>query len=250
MAAVSGKATRVVLHLYDHCPYCVRVELFLAWRSIPYERVVYGYGNESEEFGPKKLLGKKQLPVAEIFLLQESGDGEAEERRVLMPESLDIIDFFAARGNNVKTLKKATGAASAWVKTLKPSQRILCRPRIIEMPVFDWAKPEDVAYAKAKYTRQGFDYDAALKQSSEMKAVASKRLEELSVILPEFANVNAGRSADNDDWCWTMDDILLLPELRTLTCVRGVTWPDNVRAYLERSFEGCKAELYTRSAVE
>ena len=30
------------LHMYDHCPYCVRVQLALAHCAVPYERVLYG----------------------------------------------------------------------------------------------------------------------------------------------------------------------------------------------------------------
>ena len=35
----------LVLHLYDHCPFCIRVELVLGWKGIAYERKVYGYGS-------------------------------------------------------------------------------------------------------------------------------------------------------------------------------------------------------------
>ena len=47
-------------HIYDHCPYCTRVELVLGWHGLPYERVVYGY---SDVAGPVALTGKKLLPV-------------------------------------------------------------------------------------------------------------------------------------------------------------------------------------------
>lgn len=33
----------LVLFRYDHCPFCIRVELLLGWKGISYDRVVYGY---------------------------------------------------------------------------------------------------------------------------------------------------------------------------------------------------------------
>ena len=39
------KLPQLTLHLYDHCPFCIRVELVLGWKGIPYERRVYGYGD-------------------------------------------------------------------------------------------------------------------------------------------------------------------------------------------------------------
>ena len=43
----------LVLSVYDHCPYCIRVELVLGWLGLNYERVVYGYGDMQlvEKFG-------------------------------------------------------------------------------------------------------------------------------------------------------------------------------------------------------
>ena len=33
-----------VLYVYDHCPFCNRVEYLLANAGIPYKRVLFGYG--------------------------------------------------------------------------------------------------------------------------------------------------------------------------------------------------------------
>lgn len=81
-----SKQTQYVLHLYDHCPFCFRVELLLSQNNIPYKRVVYGYGQGAspdkcgydETGGPVALTGKKMLPVLEV-------DG------TMMGESLEII---------------------------------------------------------------------------------------------------------------------------------------------------------------
>ena len=79
----STAPTRAVLHLYDHCPFCNRVELVLGWAGIKYERKVYGYGDMD---GPKAIhpLQKKELPVLEL---------SGEPTLCVMPESGDIIEW-------------------------------------------------------------------------------------------------------------------------------------------------------------
>ena len=51
-SAKSGPSTlslspirNVRLHMYDHCVFCTQVQMMLSFRNIPYERVVYGYGD-------------------------------------------------------------------------------------------------------------------------------------------------------------------------------------------------------------
>lgn len=53
-------ASALKVHLYDHCPYCTRVELVLGWHRRRYARKVYGYADVT---GPMALTGKKVLPV-------------------------------------------------------------------------------------------------------------------------------------------------------------------------------------------
>ena len=43
----TGTNKKLTLHVYDHCPYCVRVELSLGWKGISFERKVYGYGDSA-----------------------------------------------------------------------------------------------------------------------------------------------------------------------------------------------------------
>ena len=58
--------------VYDHCPFCVRIELLAGALGIEYDRVVYGYGEGADPtkcggtgygVGPVALTGKKMLPV-------------------------------------------------------------------------------------------------------------------------------------------------------------------------------------------
>ena len=70
----NGRYVNVLWHTHtsDHCPYCVRVELALGWKNIPYKREVYGYGDTMGDekkglyFGGKSTIKRKVLPVLEI----------------------------------------------------------------------------------------------------------------------------------------------------------------------------------------
>ena len=69
-----GSSTEYVLHVYDHCPFCNRVEWLMQRHCLPYRRVLYGYGAGARPEkcdghgygeGPLHLTGKKMLPVLE-----------------------------------------------------------------------------------------------------------------------------------------------------------------------------------------
>lgn len=237
------------LHLYDHCPFCIRAELVLGWLGIPYERVVYNYGQGADPdkcggtgyeptSGPVALTGMKMLPVLE-------GEGiPAPEGMVGLPESLEICSYAAAAlAPAGKIVAPATGRGdiSDWLSRFGPVCGSLLKPRAIKVPVKDWADPRDAEYARWKYTtKAGFDYEAA-------EAATPKLLDEMAELLAELEPMIRGESTMNG-WGFGMDDVLVLPNLRNLTCVKGVKWPAGVRAYLEESCARAGISLYDEYA--
>ena len=87
------KVPKYVLHVYDHCPFCNRVEYLMQHHGIQYDRVLYGYGAGADPektdgigygAGPLHLTGKKMLPVLE-------GPGvPCAPGATGMPESMEI----------------------------------------------------------------------------------------------------------------------------------------------------------------
>ena len=95
-AAAAPPPPALTLHVYDHCPFCIRVDLFLGWQGVPYTRALYGYGDME---GPTALTGKKQLPVLEYTpAAAAAGTAAGPPPPVRLPESLDIIDHLVAAG--------------------------------------------------------------------------------------------------------------------------------------------------------
>jgi len=221
-----AKMDGCILHCYDHCPYSIKVELALAFLGVPYSRVLYGYGDME---GPKSLMGKKQLPVMEYM-------------KSFTSESLDIIDMLdtntAHRSIPPRTCREDL---KQWLKEITPTRQDLTRPRVIQVDVKDWADQRDVRYAKKKYEKKGFNYRTAKARSGELIRQMNEFLEIFNdKILYDEYSVN--------EFGFGMDDIEVLPHLRTLTCVKGLNWPQKTRLYLENAFKDTDAELYFKYA--
>lgn len=42
----------------------------------------------------------------------------------------------------------------------------------------------------------------------------------------------------------TWDDLVYLPDLRTLSCVEGLAWPPRLKAYVEAAFSRANVQTY------
>lgn len=114
----------------EFCPFCVRVQLVLGWKNIPYEVKVHGYGdalgdedsikNNGAYQSSTYLTGKKALPVLELAdgtMIPESGDiiafleDATGPGNVLLPPPsgrADLRTFFAWGGDFATVLKALT----------------------------------------------------------------------------------------------------------------------------------------------
>ena len=234
------------LHVYDHCPYCIRVELIMGLNDIPYRRIVYGYGEGAPPekggygLGPVALTGKKILPVLVGLGVPTEGSMKG------LPESLDIIAFLT--GKHRLVVPCFTGRLDDWIGRYSPIRRNLARPRETSIPGKDWAKEADKAYARQKYEATGFDYVKAMTETSTYLRKVDQLLVELDGIL-----VNNGEGGIDSPvtltkltgGCYGMDDIIALPAVRALTIVKGVKWPPKVKKWLDGAFQRCEqVDLY------
>lgn len=230
-AAIARRSKpKYVLHVYDHCPFCNRVEWLMQHYGISYERVLYGYGAGADPkkcdghgygTGPLPLTGKKMLPVL-------CGEGVPSAPGASgMPESMEICSFLIAKHGLVvpcdsgrEDVKKFTAELTA----LKPD---LVEHRMVRMPIEDWADPRDVAYRR---------YKKKLPIEPPPVAPQPELLADLNAQLAELPALLKGRGASGtpclNAWGWGMDDVLLLPLLRAFTCVKGAVFPPEVEAYL------------------
>eukprot|EP00933_Yihiella_yeosuensis_P033268 TRINITY_DN27002_c0_g1_i1.p1 TRINITY_DN27002_c0_g1~~TRINITY_DN27002_c0_g1_i1.p1 ORF type:complete len:348 (+),score=36.29 TRINITY_DN27002_c0_g1_i1:186-1229(+) len=223
------------LHLYDHCPFCTRVELALGWLNLPYNRQVYGYADIE---GPTQLMGKKCLPVLEWK--------DSAEHVNLLGESRDIVDFldasFGIAGDGQRLLpERRRKDIKKWRGRFKRFANALVRPRIVQMPIGDFATAEDIRYQKRKYEQQGFNYEKALAQTGEL-------LPQMNKVLADFDPLLLGGDVSLNKEGLGWDDIYLLAQIRRLTCVAGLRWPRLTRRYLENAHDRAGVNLYFQHA--
>lgn len=234
-------------HCYDHCPFGNRVAFLMDHFNIQYKKVVYGYGSgaipsecDGEGYdgtlNPRALTGKKQLPVLE-------GPGVPHPPgSVGMAESLEICSFLIARHGLV--VPCATGRSDLTELTRYLLDKDVMNPltltRLTKMPVPDWSDPRDVSYHLWKHKKKG-DLLQFENPDDDAKAISS-----LNAKLAKLLSMMRGDGCLNE-WGWGMDDVLLLPWLRRFTCVKGVEFPKEVKAYM--SSVGAQVEDYGLFAV-
>ena len=249
--------TKYRLHIYDHCPYCIRVELAFGLRNFEYERVLYGYGDRLGDKSIKMLenphmydtgvvlTGKKELPVLEktIQITSDNSDGNITStttRVWLKNESLDMIEWLEEQGgNDTNTFQPRSNRddLKEFFKTdglFKVIQRLITRPRQMKNMTYlkDWMKVEDRQYAIAKYESQGFDYTEAVANDQENVAKMTVLLNDCNTKLLK-SNTSF---YENGILGW--DDLLYLQELRTVSLVHddNLIWPDRLKNYVISSF--------------
>jgi len=236
------------MHVYDHCPYCIRVELAFGLKGKPYDRVLYGYGDKLGDESKKGcydsgvvLTGKKELPVLEKI----GCDGK---REWLKTESLDIIEWVEGQLSESDSFKSKSGredlkAFFASNGRFKIVQRLLTRPRTIKMThLKDWSRNEDRAYAVAKYEKGGFDYAAA--EASNVESLV-----EMKTLLEEASSLLGSNTSFYQDGVLGFDDLLYLPELRTVALVKGVEWPERIRNYVVSAFSKANVDTHFDNQV-
>eukprot|EP00620_Florenciella_sp_RCC1587_P014530 CAMPEP_0182566994 /NCGR_PEP_ID=MMETSP1324-20130603/8320_1 /TAXON_ID=236786 /ORGANISM="Florenciella sp., Strain RCC1587" /LENGTH=271 /DNA_ID=CAMNT_0024780899 /DNA_START=20 /DNA_END=835 /DNA_ORIENTATION=- len=241
-----ASSSRLTIHVYDHCPFCVRIELLAGALGIEYDRVVYGYGEGADPtkcggtgygVGPVALTGKKMLPVI---------TGAGVPKGGTLGESLEIASFLCTLAPGCAPAT-GRGDVADWLKKIAPISSKLTRPRLYKMPVKDWANEGDVAYARWKYSvKMGFDYAAAEAATPELVVEAASIISELAPLLKGGA---PGEEATLNEWGFSIDDVLVLPVLRNLTAVKGLTYAPEVQAYLDDWCKATGVETYAKDAL-
>jgi len=258
------KLNPLQLHIYDHCPFCLRARLVLGWLQIPHTYVVYGYGAGADPAkcdgfgygeGPLPLVGKKALPVLTGAGIP-SPKWVHQSSQVLLgglPESLDICSFAGGVAKDGK-IAPATGRAEIkdWLSRMDVVSSPLLKPRTLKLPIQDWADERDVAYAKWKYEKAGVDLAAAMAETDVWLKGLTPLLQELETML--MGEYQLGSTAADGtgvclhEWGLSMDDAMVVPVLRNLSVVKGIEWPDKVKAYYTQACAKAGVSTYEQYA--
>ncbi len=196
------------LHVYDHCPYCIRARMRFGLKNNPVELVFVA--NDDEDT-PLCMIGKKMLPIL-------------EDANSFMGESLDIVRKVDGRSGKRQFDGEPSPAILDWLDHWNPVINALVIPRTP-----DPAYPEfRTASAQAYFTRNKEaifgNFPGLLDRTESFKAELVRAFATLAQLLPdpEEASIN---------------DILLFPILRSLTVMPDLEMPVAIAAYAERMAE-------------
>ncbi len=196
------------LHVFDHCPFCVRVRMCFGLKGIPCE---LEFHLDDDEEAPIRMIGRNMLPIL------EDEDG-------FMGESLDIVRKVDGLSGERLFDAPPRLEIDAWIGRWATPISGLAIPRTAD-PIFPEFRTEA---ARAYFTRnkeaQFGAFAGLLSRTDAFKAELAPGLAELALILPDAEGA-------------TMDDIVLFPLLRSLSIVPELPLPAKVSTYCERMAE-------------
>ncbi len=214
------------LYLYDHCPFCVRVEMVAHYKNVSCEQI---YLLNDDEDTCYRLINAKQLPILEF------DDGHC------MAESLDIVRKLDDIGDTNRMLRPQTHAETITRFFDSAHLHISCLlyPRIVLMsglPEFATQSAKDY-FQRKKEQNIGRTFAQAMAETTEHKTNVETMLAQLPP-LPLLTDETIG---------W--DDVLIYPTLRNLTMVRGLQFPQPVRTYINTISRITRTYTYDERAI-
>ncbi|WP_456268738.1 glutaredoxin 2 [Kushneria sp. AK178] len=193
------------LHIYEHCPFCSRARLTAGLKGVPVEMSVIMEGDAET---PKRMIGKKAVPIL------ERDDG------TFLGESLDIVHAIDRQGTPAFD-GPVDEALDAWVSDAWSVGTRLFIPRFTRGDFAELATPEAREAYRQRETQAFGDLDALMADTPALIEQMTPKMNALAVLLK-------GRETLG------ISDIKLWPILRSLSIVRDLPFPDDVRAYAER----------------
>ncbi|MBN6065311.1 glutaredoxin 2 [Aggregatibacter actinomycetemcomitans] len=213
------------LYVYDHCPFCVRARMIFGLKNVPVELVTIL--NDDVET-PTRLVGKKVVPI----LVKENGEA--------MPESLDIVRYIDEHNGEKVLSETVRPEVEAWLKQVGSYQNHLVIPRFTRLGLPEYATQSAVDYFTENKEKSIGDFAENLANTDTYLARLTPDLAQLAHLIQSDTALNGSLS---------LEDILVFPILRNLTCVKGIVFPPNVNAYVETLSRLSRVPLYRDKAI-
>ncbi|OOF37483.1 glutaredoxin 2 [Rodentibacter heidelbergensis] len=213
------------LYAYDHCPFCVRARMIFGLKNLPFELVMLANDDEATPIG---LVGKKVVPI----LIKEDGTA--------MPESLDIVHYVDEHFGEKILSEQLRPEVEEWVKTVGRYYNHLLIPRFVKMALAEFQTQSAVDYFIKKKTEAIGDFQQNLDETGNYLVRLHQDLESLVQLIKSASALNGKLS---------LEDIMVFPMLRNLTCVRDIQFPAEVAAYLKTMSKQSGVDLYFDKAI-
>jgi glutaredoxin 2 len=196
------------LYLFEHCSICFRVRMAAALKRLHLQETVV-LEDDSETM--ISLVGKRVVPI----LLKDDGQP--------MLESMDMVAHVDGIGPPVLTGPQRS-EITAWASATADKTAPLTWPRypLLGLPEFGTVSAHD-HYVVRKRKRLG-DLVELRARTRELIDALMPDLEKLDAMIESPTAVNGALS---------LDDIRVLPLLRSAGVVKGLRFPHKVRDYFE-----------------
>jgi len=194
--------------MFEHCSLCFRVRMIAALKRLHLQETIV-LDDDSDTM--VRLVGKRQIPI----LVKDDGTP--------MLESMDMVRHIDAPGEPILTGPERKQVA-AWADRFAEKAAPLTWPRypLLGLPEFGTIAALD------HYTLRKRKVIGDL---IELRAATRRYIDELAPELEELDGVIERQDAVNGTL--SLDDIRVLPLLRSAAVVKELWFPQKVRAYFE-----------------
>ena len=203
--------------MFEHCSLCFRVRMIAALKRLHLQETVVLDDDSDTLIG---LVGKRVIPI----LVKDDGQP--------MLESMDMVAYVDGLGASVLTGPQR-GEVGAWADRVVARTAPLTMPRypLLGLPEFRTIAALDHYNLRKRKTFGDF---------VELRANTRRHIKALMPDLEELDRLIESPFAVNGKL--SLDDIRVLPLLRSVAVVKGLRFPGKVRDYFESmmSHIGCQ----------
>jgi glutaredoxin 2 len=196
------------LYMFEHCSLCFRVRMTAALKKLHLQEVVV---QDDDTATMTALVGKRVIPI----LVKDCG--------LAMLESMDMVKYIDGKGDPMLVGPERTEIAGL-ADRIATKTAPLTWPRypLLGLPEFSTVAALDHYTLRKR---------KALGDFIELRAETRRRIDELMPDLEKLDELIESPAAINGKT--SLDDVRVLPLLRSAAVVKGLQFPNKVRGYFE-----------------
>ncbi len=208
LAQKASNGALMRLYMFEHCSLCFRVRMTAALKRRHLQETVVLDDDTDTMVG---LVGRRVIPI----LVKDDGQP--------MLESMDMVKYIDTLGEPILVGPERAEIA-AWAEQVVPKTGPLTMPRypLLELPEFGTVAARDHYIVRKEKTFGDF---------VELRAKTRQYIGELTPSLEALDRLIESPRAVNGSL--SMDDVRVLPLLRSAAVVKGLHFPGRVRDYFE-----------------
>ena len=216
----------MTLYVYDHCPYCVKARMIFGLKKQDFQLKTL---LNDDEKTPKSMIGTKMVPILEY------------QPGKYMPESLDIISYIDKLDGQPIVEEDEDPKLNDWLSKNSQTIYTLAMPRWIKVDLEEFNTPESRNYFETKKTDYIGSFEEALKNTPQLLAQIEPELQVLEGFFPKSQPYFKEKLS--------LNDFHLFASLRSLSLVKGLKYPENLKNYMEKLSKSSKVPLHFSVAV-